>query len=77
MKDTAKDVMMMAKIHVSTNDIPKTDQDGHTSSLTSHDNSFTVVGTNGKVRWDFLITASTMDEKKKKTKAIKLLQAVD
>ena len=40
------------------------------------EDGFTVVGSNGKVRWQFLITADTTNKEIDKTRTSKLLQAV-
>ena len=46
------------------------------ASLTNKDNGFNVVSNNGKVRWEFIITADTINDEIEKTKTSKLLHAV-
>ena len=65
----------MEPIAESTSKEPST-QEQITTTKNKEEDSFTVVGSNGKVRWQFLITADTTDNKIDKTRTSKLLQAV-
>ena len=47
------------------------------ASKTGNSDGFTLVGTGGKVKWEFLLTAMTTDKEIEQTATAKLLQAVE